>query len=86
MSDRTVDVNKLKNVMLAPLDKDTVKRIKRISSSTGESATAIINAAVQVLEKSLGRQLIVRPEKENWDLKINHFRKYKKVIDLKPDL
>ena len=80
-----MNINKLKHATLAPLDNDTVKRIKKINKVTGENATAIINAAVQVLEKSLGRQLIVRPEDEKWDLKINNFRKYKKVVDLDPN-
>lgn len=80
-----MNINKLKNSTLAPLDNETVKRIKKINKVTGENATAIINAAVQVLEKSLGRQLIVRPEAGNWDLKINNFKRYKKIVDLNPD-
>ncbi len=73
---------KEKEIELAPVDKHTAKRIKKISKATGQSPWAIISAAIQVLEKSLGRTVVVKSEDSSINLQINHFKKYKEVSDL----
>ncbi len=75
---------KIKNeeVDLVPLDKETTDKIKRINESTGEDAKSIIEAGINLLEQTLGRQLVVKSTSGSSNLVINHYRKYSKVKDL----
>lgn len=70
-----------KGIKFAMVDQDTVDRIEKIKKATGSDTISVINAAVQVLEKSLGRKLIVQEDDTNLDLTINKFKKFDKVSE-----
>ncbi len=75
---------KKSEVEFAVVDKETAERIHKLAKTTDESATALLNAAVQILEKSLGRELTVHKPNSKWRLKINHLTKYKTAVDFEP--
>lgn len=74
---------KLRNINLLPLKEDIAERISRLSDATGASAEAIIDAATQVLEVSLGRNIIVHDEPTQTDVKIDTYKKYPEISKLK---
>jgi hypothetical protein len=73
---------KLRNVNLLPLDEKVAKRIGRLSDATGASAEAIIDAATQVLEVSLGRNITVHDEPSQTEVKIDTYKKYPEISKL----
>jgi len=76
---------KEKNIHMAPVDEGTVKKIKKISKVTNSNSLSVINTAIQVLEKALGREVVLKSDDEDFEFSINHFRKYQKVSKLVKD-
>ncbi len=85
MNKQLVKAIKNREVELAAIDKKTATRIQKIAESTGADASSIINASVQLLEKSLGREVVVKDSKSPWNLIINHFKKYNRISQIEPD-
>lgn len=73
------------NLKFAPIDAESEKIIHRISKSTGVNAMSIIHEALQVFEKSLGRQVIIRKPNSKWDLTINKYKDYQSIFNFEPD-
>lgn len=82
MNNKVLKKLSAKKMYLAPVDNETAKRLKKISAATGQEGWAVINVALQILEKSLGRKVIVRSADTNTDMVINHFRGFQSVSDL----
>lgn len=70
---------------LAPVDKETVKKISRLVKETNSNSISIINAAIRILERAIGRQIVLRQDGSEWELKINRFKKYKEITSLIAD-
>ena len=75
---------KEKNLLIAPVDKETSELIKELAQLTHEYPSNIVKAAVLMLSKSLGHQVVLRDPKSSWELIINGFRDYKKKYKLDP--
>lgn len=84
MNRKLVKQLKENKIGLAPIDQETVEIIEKLASATGANAISIIHEAVKLLEKSLGRQLIVRKPGSKWDMKINKFIQFKTITDFEP--
>ena len=72
---------KKRNVNLAPLSTETAERISRLTVATGASVKSIIDAATQVLEYSLGKEIILRDMNTHIEEKIDTYTKYSKTED-----
>lgn len=75
---------KERNLKIAPVDKETSEMIKDLAKLTNEYPSDIIKAAVSMLAKSLGHQVVLRDPDSSWELVINSFREYKGKFNLKP--
>lgn len=84
MNKRLVKQLKDNNIGLAPIDQDTADTIQKLADATGANAISLIHEAVKLLEKSLGRQLIVRKPGSKWDMKINKFIQFKTITEFEP--
>lgn len=67
------------------VDKYTADRLQKIQKATGANMKAVLEVASEILEQALGRQLIIAQPDSNMELKINHFQKYSKLVDLDPN-
>ncbi|MDQ6985496.1 MAG: hypothetical protein Q9M91_04810 [Candidatus Dojkabacteria bacterium] len=74
-----------RDIELAPIDKETADKIKDIVRLTDSNAMTVINEAVKILEKALGRELILRKPDSKWDIKINKYTKFKTISDVEPN-
>lgn len=84
MNKRLVKQLKDNNIGLAPIDQETAEIIQKLAAATGANAISLIHEAVKLLEKSMGRQLIVRKPGSKWDMKINKFTQFKTITDFEP--
>ncbi len=73
-----------KKLKVAPVDQETSELIKELAKLTDEYPSDIIKAAILMLSKSLGHQVVLRDPDSDWELIINGFRSYKSKYKLNP--
>ncbi len=84
MTEKLTKKLKEKNLKVAPVDEETSELLKDLARKTNEYPSDIIKAAVFMLAKSLGHQVVLRYPKSEWELIINGFRGYKPRFNLDP--
>jgi hypothetical protein len=67
---------------LIALNHTDAERIKRLSESLGTTPSGVISLAATIVEHALSRELIIRSEHSNVQLKISAFKNLKPQVKL----
>lgn len=73
---------KEKEIELAPVDKETAQRIRKISKHLdGANSLSIVHAAIQLFEKAIGKTVTMTEDGSQFSMTIEKYSKYQVITE-----